>query len=357
MDASTVPRRDDHIFLTLDGMRGVAAICVVVYHAYWLVPGLRVPGGYLAVDLFFVLSGFVLTHAYGARFTRGLRTRPFMAQRVLRLYPMYAIGTLLTGVGTAVNMIIGHGRYSWSEFGVIASTAAAMLPAPLFLSNYAIYPLNTPAWSLFYELLSNAIFVAVWAKLTRPRLMLLIIAGGVGMVGVIFARGDANVGYDWWTFLEGLPRVTFSFFLGVLLYRLHRSIRVGPGLAWLIPFALLPVFLATPDHRVLYEVFTVLLLLPTLVLVGASSEPSVAVGHLFRALGRISYPLYAIHEPLIRLSLALANHLHIDLKRHHSIVGILAIAAMCLLAWLLDRFVDGSARRLLRARLPRRVFA
>jgi peptidoglycan/LPS O-acetylase OafA/YrhL len=88
-------------FPAMDGIRGIAAILVALFHfrATFLHYDNNVIGdGYLAVDLFFVLSGFVLAHAYEHRFARGMTTFEFMRARVIRLYPLYFVGLAIASM-------------------------------------------------------------------------------------------------------------------------------------------------------------------------------------------------------------------------------------------------------------------
>ncbi len=88
-------------FTVLDGLRGVAALCVVQTHTQDLLLGDTLPTAYLAVDLFFLLSGFVLAHAYEERLRQGMTLHRFMLARLVRLYPLY-----LAGIAIAVPLAV-----------------------------------------------------------------------------------------------------------------------------------------------------------------------------------------------------------------------------------------------------------
>jgi peptidoglycan/LPS O-acetylase OafA/YrhL len=88
-------RGTPHQFATLDGLRGVAAIAVTSLHFRFELGKFLLPHSYLAVDFFFVLSGFVLAYAYEDRLSEGMKPIQFLRLRVIRLYPLYLIGTLI----------------------------------------------------------------------------------------------------------------------------------------------------------------------------------------------------------------------------------------------------------------------
>jgi peptidoglycan/LPS O-acetylase OafA/YrhL len=149
-------------YATLDGLRGVAAICIVVLHCrrFFLVPD-NVSMG-LAVDLFFVLSGFVLSFAYDAQFKLGLTAWEFMKARLIRLYPLYLIGIVL-GIGeTALAIRFAPHRFSggWHQFFVSLPFALAMVPDR---TQVDLFPFNAPMWSIFFELLINAVWALCWS--------------------------------------------------------------------------------------------------------------------------------------------------------------------------------------------------
>ena len=96
MQKSLVKNRGVARFTGLDGLRGLAALAV--FGAHVPDPLLRdaLPGCDLAVDLFFALSGFVLAHAYFERLRKGMGVGTFFKRRVIRLYPLYALGTIIS---------------------------------------------------------------------------------------------------------------------------------------------------------------------------------------------------------------------------------------------------------------------
>ena len=154
----------------LDGLRGVAALLVVWYHlfeAFATSPvDQRFNHGYLAVDFFFLLSGFVIGYAYDERWGRGLRMRDFIKRRLIRLHPMVVLGALL---GTAAFFVQGSVRWNGEPVStgmVLAALLCGLLLIPAWpgaghevRGNGEMYPLNGPGWSLFFEYLGNLLYM------------------------------------------------------------------------------------------------------------------------------------------------------------------------------------------------------
>jgi peptidoglycan/LPS O-acetylase OafA/YrhL len=288
-------------FIGLDGLRGVAAIAVFACH----VPDKSVfnilPNSYLGVDLFFILSGFVLTHAYANSLKSGLGVVDFMRLRLVRLYPLYLLGTLIAGI--LIVLLILRGR-SFDPIALASTllTAILFLPTPpeISINPRPLYPLNPPAYSLFLELAVNLTFAVLARRLNTFVLIALVMLSLAGMLQSFRLAGTMSTGdeYDFWLF--GFPRVAFSFFVGVGLYRIWRS----DWLAWLkppswLPMAALVCVFALRGDPALVEFVSSVLLLPAIVLASANT---VSVGNfawLCLLLGQISYPFYVLQVPLI----------------------------------------------------------
>jgi peptidoglycan/LPS O-acetylase OafA/YrhL len=290
-------------YLTLDGLRGVASLMVVLFHSQMI--GTWLPRfGHLAVDLFFLLSGFVLAEAYYPRFNLGMGAREFIFVRVARLYPLYFLGLML-GLGTAfVSPLLI--QPTAKAIGACFVANLFGLPSPP-LENFQvaggslIFPLNIPFWSLFFEFwVANLIFVLLRNILLGKALFFLISACGLGLLITEKIFYTLSVGWHWTDFLAGFPRVGFSFFTGVFISTVHRSKRLKIRLpSWLVIISL-PILLSVPlDGRLahLYELACLLLIFPVLIYLGADAvERRPWVGE---ALGDASYAIYTIHFPLL----------------------------------------------------------
>jgi peptidoglycan/LPS O-acetylase OafA/YrhL len=340
-------------------MRGVAAIGVALMH--WAKIGGQswLPSGYLAVDMFFALSGFVIAHAYDGRISAGLGTRRFMAMRFIRLYPLYLLGTLVS-----VAMVVTRLDTSWSAAGFRLALVFALLMLPMPMpggepvdDHGTLYPLNDPAWSLLFELIANLGFVLIHRWLTTRVLLLILAAAAVALLVSTQQQHSMERGWAWDGFGVAAARVAFSFPLGVLVYRRFRD---GVLPRWRVPvwviLAGIVAVMAMPAEGLPFEAArdaaVVLLVLPLLLVFGVNAADGPAAQPLFDWLGEISYPLYAVHGPLMALVAALAAVPGSD--------GEMAVPAAPLLVLLvllialcrpLSRWFDSPARRWLTARL------
>lgn len=268
-------------FATLDALRGVAAICVMLHHAEPNAP-ITVHWGYLAVDLFFCLSGFVIALTYEDRLRAGMTLRQFVVQRVTRLYPMALVAAL-------IGIVLWHGN------------ANMLLLLPDFLSGAALYPTNPPMWSLLCELLANVAFAALLFAAPTRRLAVVTAACGVALAAATVAVGTMRqMGPEWSLLLPGLARTGFSFGTGVLLFRLWRASgarRRTTHLAWL-PLLVLPAALIfTVLERPFFDLLAVFVMIPAIVWLGVAWE--LPPRRLGGRLGDLSYPLYCINMPLL----------------------------------------------------------
>ena len=307
-------------YVILDGLRGVASLWVVVFHLFEAYAGNDpqkqiINHGYLAVDFFFLLSGFVIAYAYDDRWAR-MGQWEFYKRRLVRLQPMVVLGSV---IGAALFVF-----QDWTIFPKVAGSSAwqvvlvmlvgcTMIPLPKSADIRGwdeTYPLNGPAWSLFYEYCANVLYAVGLRKLSNRGLGMLVALSAIALLLllVIGKRGDLIGGWslDAAGLTIGFTRVMYPFFAGVLLMRLGKRIRL-PGAFWLCSLMLivalsLPRFGGTERLWVngLYEAGCVILLFPLIVAIGAGEKridgPSVRVARFF---GDLSYPLYITHYPLI----------------------------------------------------------
>jgi peptidoglycan/LPS O-acetylase OafA/YrhL len=379
MPLNTEERR----YHVLDGLRGVAAIAVMCGH--FLSAEFRLHGhpvvpftqSSLAVDLFFVLSGFVLSHAYAGRIAEGMSLGWLMTKRFVRLYPLFITGLLL-GAGTLA-LMIAMGLTTMTPERAIVSVSVNLFFLP-FLSHdvirdlatqgslvASIFPANPPAWSLFFEMLASLALPWLLGRGTRQ------LAGVIALCWVGYlasglyaglpndkAGFNPSLGWSMDTIAGGFFRVGFGFSLGVLLYRMMPMIgpvirvkapawMVTPGLLYLAGFALLINPFAA---RGAITTLTLLIAIPTLVAAGALARPQkVRTERASIFLGHLSYPLYCLHFPVGRLT-ALATHgLGLSTWSFTLLAGILSILAALAAA----AFIDRPLRRLIAAWRKRRA--
>ncbi len=344
-------RDDKRVFLTLDGLRGVAAVFVAMRHTLYF-KGLGITGGYLAVDLFFVLSGFVIAHAYERRLAAGMGAGRFIVLRYLRLWPVYVVGAILGLIAGLCHALPGPEALSAGEVGQVAPFALAMLPGPPI--RPMLYPVNTVAWSLALELIVNIAYAFTWRWLRDLRVLLgVTVVSAAALIAAVWWFGKLDVGFRWTDAWGGLPRVTFSFAAGLLVYRVWRRWPMRWRLSAWAPLAALPLLFWTPPDLAVYPLVCVLAIFPALVAVSAWTEPGRWSARLFAWLGAASYPLYALHRPAGLLFILGLSHLYPSSPRWGVLIGapyLLALMALCVV---LERIYDRPVRKVLTAGFER----
>ena len=356
-DPNTAPR---HKFETLDGLRGLAAILVVWFHQHMAGISPFPDGVYLAVDLFFLMSGFVIAHAYEARLGQGLGVWAFMRVRLIRLYPLYILGSAF---GMIVMLAFGrlsafHGASVGEMLRAIAS-AIFMVPYVTPEVSVGLFPLNGPAWSLFFELVANLAYALIGPRLSSRMLGAICAAAGVLVVLAALRYGTLNLGHRTDGLWVGFPRVIFSFSAGVLLYRMHKAGRL-PKLAihplWVIAAAAILLLLPAkgPSAGPLAAAI-VILAFPLLLIAGVGAlTPGPRVGKAFALSGEVSYPLYAVHGPLV-VGLMMAGRFWAwPLGPVQPWIGIVIAPVLAIFALGVSRVYDQPVRAWVSAWRPRR---
>ena len=191
----------------LDGLRGVAALLVVCYHIFEgyafaggeaVIKGIN--HGYLAVDFFFILSGFVISYAYDGRWARQdnpLTVKGFFLRRLVRLHPMVILGAV---IGTVTFLI--QGSVQWDGTHIATSAVMLALLAAMFLipavpgghyevrGNGEMYPLNGPSWSLFFEYIGNIMYALFLRRLPTRWLTAFTALCGASLAAFTLANGS-----------------------------------------------------------------------------------------------------------------------------------------------------------------------
>lgn len=339
-------------YAVLDGVRGLAAIAIMFRHmGAFGVP--VTPQSYLAVDLFFMLSGAVIANAYEAKLNAGMALGDFMSRRIIRLYPMIALGLALS----AINLLYG-------ERGDVKSVWMAISLALICLPDTPVFNLGTTdaaGWSLSYELVANAVYAAGLHRWSIRRLATIAGAFGLVLVAAAFYKGHLDTGYTSKSVPFGFGRVGFSFLAGVILFRLHKAgaLKIPAVLQgrWgmVVSVALLFGALLTfppVGLRPVLALASIFLAFPAIVVIGLESNTGPVAQKACKALGAISYPLYLIHYPLIGL-------VTVQMVRHgqSANLGAAAIAfapiTIALALWL-DKHYDEPVRTWITSRLRSR---
>ncbi|HEX2606854.1 MAG TPA: acyltransferase, partial [Flavisolibacter sp.] len=303
----------------LDGLRGVAAILVVIFHLFEAhATGHAtqiINHGYLAVDFFFALSGFVVGYAYDDRWTK-MSIGSFFRRRLIRLQPMVIMGMLIGAICFYLlpsSIFPAMSQVPVWKMLLIMLIGMCMLPVPPSMDIrgwHEMYPLNGPAWSLFFEYLANILYALGIRKFSKTPLTVLVFLAACFLIHMAVGYGDVVGGWA----LEGkqlhigFARVLYPFFAGLLL---SRMLTVKPiKQSFLLCSLLLALVLALPrmggEKTVwlngLYEAGVIILIFPLIVYLGACGVMKGNQEKRFcNFLGGISYPLYITHYPLIYL--------------------------------------------------------
>jgi peptidoglycan/LPS O-acetylase OafA/YrhL len=291
-------------YQVLDGLRGIAAITVVVFH-FWEI---AVPDpsnnfivhAYLAVDFFFCLSGFVIAYAYDSKLKAiGLKT--FFKLRLIRLHPLVLIGSVV-GI---ISFIFDPFSDLWMKYSdnllIMFIASCLMIPYAMVRERYFnIFHLNAPSWSLFWEYIANLIYGLILIRVGKKVLWVLAVIGALWLFRE--ARLSTNLGVGWSgdNFWGGGVRAFYPFVAGILIYRMNFII--PSRLGFLATGALLMLAFLFPfinDYNWIIEPLIVIFYFPLLVAVGAGTVAGARAEKICEFAGHISYPLYMIHYPFI----------------------------------------------------------
>ncbi len=332
-----------HAYKTLDALRGVAALAVVVFHAKRLLGWSAIPSGYLAVDFFFLLSGFVIAHAYDTRLTTQLSATHFIWQRFIRFYPLYFAG-FVAGLLYELGLVATHNPGAISLPTILAAACAAFvfMPFPFAQRDGNIFAFNIPSWSLFYELAVNALYAIFFRHLKAPVLATIMVASGSVFAFAIILEGTGDFGALAADSLVAIPRTMFSFSAGLLLYR---SKVTGPKVPKILIFGMLVIPMLIPINAAGNIVF-VFAISPLIVMFASATEPGPKSVKTFEYLGLISFPIYAIHRPVLAFVQTFADRLSLP-----PLVALcVAVIFLVLLGPAVERYYDRPVRKLLSGR-------
>ncbi len=298
------PSRTKPHFSVLDGLRGVAALAIVVFHFMeWVFTDFNqnfIGHGFLAVDFFFCLSGFVTGYAYDDRLgTTGIWN--FFKLRMIRLHPLVVLGTVL-GLLTFLFDPFGEPAvYSAGRLALIFLCSLLMIPFPVMEDRgFNNFGLNAPSWSLFWEYAANIVYALILIRLSRRSLILLAVLAALTLSLTGYRHENLLGGWNGETFWDGGARIFYSFTAGLLIHRSQWIIRNNlgfTGLSLLLIAAF--IFPGIAGWNWLTELVIVLLYFPLLIMLGAGTNLSASMKQVCVFSGQISYPLYMTHYAFI----------------------------------------------------------
>ncbi len=304
----------------LDGLRGVAAILVVTFHIFEAYAnGNRftqmINHGYLAVDFFFLLSGFVVAYAYDDRWGK-MTQWDFYKRRLIRLQPMVIMGTLIGAAlfyfqgGTVFPLINETPVWKMLLVMLVGFTMIPLTPGLDIRGWQEMHPLNGPAWSLFFEYIANILYALIFRKFSKTLLSIFVVIFALILIHytVMGSQGDVIGGWsvDKTQLNIGFTRLLYPFFAGMLLCRIGKLIHIKWAFAvcsMMIVIILFMPRIGGPEHlwmNGLYESFCIIILFPLIVSIGAGGKITSRAGiKVCKFFGDISYPIYITHYPLI----------------------------------------------------------
>lgn len=337
-------------FEILDGLRGVAALAVVIFHFMeWVFPDVSknfIGHGFLAVDFFFCLSGFVIGYAYDDRIPK-LGVREFFKSRLIRLHPLVVLGSVLGLLGFLFDPFASPTVYNAGGLILLFVCSVFLIPFPVMEDRaFNLFGLNAPAWSLFWEYVANIFYAFVLYKVGRRSLAALTILAAIGICIVSYRAGNLLGGWSKDTFFDGGARVAYSFSAGLLLYRSNWIIKNRLGFISLSILLFLAFIMPWSGFDWLTEALVVLIYFPLLVSLGAGSSLSPQWKKVCRLSGNISYPLYMTHYAAIWI---FGNYYTNEKPTAGELPYIIipGIIFLVVVAYLVMRFYDIPVRRYL----------
>ena len=347
-------------FEILDGLRGLAAVVVVVFHFMEIVitdfSHNFISHGYLAVDFFFCLSGFVITYAYDNRIA-GMGLKTFIKLRLIRLQPLVIIGSilgLLTFLFDPYSNL--YAVYGFRDTALIFITSVFLIPYPVVAERFFnLFNLNAPSWSLFWEYVANLLYATILFKATKKLLAPLVLLAAVVIFYIGWHSGSLVGGWNGATFLHGLARISFSFLMGMLIFRSNWIIKNKLGLLGMS--ALLLLAFLTPyinQWNGLIEPLLVVFYFPLVVSLGAGASLASKHQKINQFSGNISYPIYMTHYPFMWV---FANYVAVKAPSITHLSWLIPISVILLIsfAYLVFKFLDFPIRRYFTNKLKARV--
>jgi peptidoglycan/LPS O-acetylase OafA/YrhL len=357
----------------LDGLRGVAAILVVIFHVFEVhshgdFTKLIINHAYLAVDFFFLLSGFVLAYAYDDRWST-MSLKDFFKRRIVRLQPMIIAGMIIGAILFYFQDSAGMGWRSihdvplWKML-LVMLIGFTVIPVGkgLDIRGWSeMHPLNGPAWSLFFEYIANIAYALVLRKTSKIVLSILtILAAGITIHYALTNPAGNIIGG--WTIDDptqlriGFTRLTFPFLAGLLLARIGK-LRYTKN-AFLSASLLLIVFLSVPhlggDNNIwnrLFECFCIIILFPFVIWLGAGGKVhGKKTAGVCKFLGDISYPVYITHYPIAYVYMAWVTNNKLSLAQSWPYFLLTVIVSIAV-AYLTMKFYDIPIRNWLRKKV------
>ena len=369
--------RSKQRFEILDGLRGIASFIVILFHFFEIYsfgePSKQIINhGYLGVDFFYVLSGFVIGYAYDDRWEK-MSLWDFYKRRLIRLHPMVIAGSFL-----------GMCYYFLGE-STLSPNIENVKPHFFFLTlimNFLMIPtpvemdirgwgetnsFNGPNWTLSYEYIINILYSLIIRRLHTIIIGILCILSALLVINLSLNFDIFNVMNErqsskytvigGWSLTScelyiGFTRLFYPFFAGYLVYRLNFKIRIP--YSFILCSFLLFFFLCFPriggdEHPIfngIYEAFVIIIAFPIIIIIGAGDNTKNEILiKICKFIGELSYPIYITHYPMIYINGAWAiNHMN-DSLFNKIMLSIGSFFIMVFNAYSLSELFDKPVRK------------
>lgn len=255
--------------------------------------------GFLAVDFFFCLSGFVMGYAYDDRI-KSMSLSHFFIVRLIRLQPLVIIGSVLGLIGLLWAPYSAAEPKGISEYFQLFIYSILLIPYPVMEEKaFNLFSLNAPAWSLFWEYVANVIYALFLVRITTKYIFIIVALAAMAIIYTSYSYGNLAGGWSIDNWEVGGIRLAYSFCAGLLIYR--RQWIISNAFGYLFPVSLLTLALLMPFTSInwLVESLIVLFLFPLIVAIGAGTSTPKGIQPFSAFLGAISYPLYMTHYAAI----------------------------------------------------------
>jgi len=252
--------------------------------------------GFLAVDFFFCLSGFVIAYAYDDRIEK-MGVMEFFKSRIIRLHPLVIFGSVLGLLSFLFDPFSGSAaQYSIGKITLLFLSSALLIPFPAMEERaFNLFGLNAPAWSLFWEYVANIVYAFILYKIARKYHIVLTCIAAAALFIVAYRSGSLMGGWGGPNFWDGGARIFYSFLAGLLIYRSNWIIKNKLGFAGLSILLMLAFLMPFTKNSWLTETLVVVFYFPLLVALGAGTVATKALNKICVFSGKISYPLYMTH--------------------------------------------------------------
>jgi peptidoglycan/LPS O-acetylase OafA/YrhL len=368
-------------FHLLDGMRGIAAITIILYHFALELHHNFLDNAPLAVDIFFMLSGFVIAYSYGENIKSGMSPFDFIGRRIIRLYPLYIVGILLGFIafcwywqptGHVMNDLIkatvtnafflpylSHGE-------IFASGTRAV--SDVLKTNTPVYITDGPLWSVMFEMFASILFIML-AHCRVKTLFVVSYASLACLLVIAFVTNfylehmlgfSVSMGWGSANIWGGFPRVMYGFAMGMIMYNCLDYFKTTWLALWFSKLTFKAVFLyvclllvfAFPLRlRGIYYFFIIICVAPLVVYLGAiTTITNTASLKIARFLGWISYPVYCLHPPIWILVISLCGKYHVT---HNGFIFCIYISTVLLISITVTLWYEEPVRKYLGAKLRR----